>query len=137
MAYICEWGSLPVRFNIHFLEPYWVCLPPRNALPSILLAFVQRPFSLIVHNFILRRVFNCIQGTLQRYLQFYLFFYSILISFQIYIFYALRYFIQSSKVQKKPKYNSFRNKSRIYTYTYIYIVYIYVYLKIYGYMYIL
>ena len=37
-----------------------------------------------------------------------------------------RYFIQSSKVWQKPKYNLFRNNSHIYLYIYIYI-YIYIY----------
>ena len=38
----------------------------------------------------------------------------ILTSFQIYTFYTFRYFIESSKVWKKQKYNSFRNKCLIF-----------------------
>ena len=45
---------------------------------------------------------------------FYLLFYSILISFQIYTFYAFRYFIETSKVWKKPKYNSLRSKFAVF-----------------------
>ena len=68
MAYTCGWGSLPVRFKINFLEPCWVCTPPRNVMPSVLLVFVQRPFLVIVYKFVLRRVvFNCIQGIFQHY----------------------------------------------------------------------
>ena len=61
MAYTCGWDSLPVRLKINFLEPRWVCVPPLNAIPSILLVFVWRPFLLIVYKFVVRRVvFNCI-----------------------------------------------------------------------------
>ena len=61
MAYTCGWGSLQVRFKINFLESCWVCAPPQNVMPSILLVSVQGPFSLIVYKFVLRRVvFNCI-----------------------------------------------------------------------------
>ena len=68
-------------------------------------------------------------------LQFYLFFYFILISFQIYNFYTFCYFIESLKVWKNPKYNSFL--INIYTYIYIYIsTYIYIYKHIYIYIYI-
>ena len=63
MAFTCGWGSLPIRFKINFLEPCWVRAPPRNAIPSILLVFVQRTFLLNVYKFILRSVvFNCIWG---------------------------------------------------------------------------
>ena len=63
MAYNYGWDLLPVRFKINFLESCWACAPPRNAIPSILLVFVWRPFLLIVYKFIARRVvFNCLQG---------------------------------------------------------------------------
>ena len=68
MVYICGWGSLPVRFKIRFLEPCWVCAPPRNVMTSVLLVFVQRSFLLIAYKFVLKRVvFNCIQGIFQHY----------------------------------------------------------------------
>ena len=117
MAYTCGLDSLPVRFKINFLEPCWVCAPPWNAIPSVLLVFVQIPFLLIVYKFVLRRgVFNCIQGIFQPYflLQFYLLFYSILMSSRNYNFYTFRYFIESSKVCKKPRYNSLRNKCLVF-----------------------
>ena len=56
MAYTCGWGSLSFRFKINFMEPCWVCAQPRNAMPSVLLVFVYRPFLLIVYKFVLRRV---------------------------------------------------------------------------------
>ena len=63
MAYTCGWGSLPVRFKINFLKPCYVCDPPQNALTSILLEFVKKPFLLTVYKSVLRRaVFNCIKG---------------------------------------------------------------------------
>ena len=61
MAYTYGWGSLPVRFKINFLGPCWVYAPLRNVMPSILLAFVWRPYLVTVYKFVLRRVvFNCI-----------------------------------------------------------------------------
>ena len=53
MAYTCGWGSLSFRFKIDFMEPCWVCAQPRNAMPSILLVFVYRPFLLIVYKFVI------------------------------------------------------------------------------------
>ena len=61
MAYTSGWDSLPVRFNINFLEPCWVCTPPQNAIPSVFLVFALRPFLLTAYKFVVRRVvFNCI-----------------------------------------------------------------------------
>ena len=60
MAYTSGWDSLPVKFKINFLDLCWVCAPPRNAIPLILV-FVWRLFLLIVYKFVVRRVvFNCI-----------------------------------------------------------------------------
>ena len=43
MADTCGWGSLPVRFKIHFLKSCWVCAPPRNIMSLILLAVINLP----------------------------------------------------------------------------------------------
>ena len=99
MAYTCGWDSLPVRFKVNFLELCWVCAPPRDAIPSILLYHQNAILSIFEDYFLL---------------QFYLFFYSILISFQICTFYTFGYSIESSKVWKKPKYNSLSNKCLIF-----------------------
>ena len=45
-----------VKFKINFLEPCWVCAPPRNVMPSILVVFVSRQFLVIAYKFALRRV---------------------------------------------------------------------------------
>ena len=61
MANTCGWDSLPFKLQIDFLKPCWMCAPPQNVVPSILLAFVWKPFLLIVYKFVLScAAFNCI-----------------------------------------------------------------------------
>ena len=126
MADTSGWRSLPVRFKIHFLKRCWVCAPLQNIMSSILLLCLETYFI----NWIIAVLFLIVyrEYLTLLFIAVLFFFYLILISFQIYTFYTFCYFIESLKVSKKPKYNSWIKKCLgfvcIYIYIYIYIYYI-------------
>ena len=131
MADTSGWRSLPVRFKIHFLKRFWVCAPLQNIMSSILLLCLETHFI----NWIIAVLFLIVyrEYLTLLFIAVLFFFYLILISFQIYTFYTFCYFIESLKVSKKPKYNSWIKKCLgflcIYIYIYIYILYIiYIYI---------
>ena len=42
MVDACGWGSLPLKFKIHILKPFWMCVLLQNIISSVLLAFASR-----------------------------------------------------------------------------------------------
>lgn len=133
MANIYGWDLLPLRVWIFVLKPFQVFALPRKFFPLVLFELVWRPFLLIAFKLFQVVLFQLYIGNILVFLfiavLFILFIFFILISFhfhqfnQIYNLYTFRCFIESSKVWKKLKPDSWRNKCLAF-YLYIFDVFV-------------